>query len=360
MSKKQITHYPWKIFRQWFLLFILSHNIVISYAQELNMDLKQRSVAKPPDNTIRRMLIQAGDSSRFGYVIANEGIVSVERPGKVRVQLPLKLPLMVSADGNTIIQYGDQVMLDEPVKKDIFWINDQGEIKKSVIDKYKGDAWIDVSSDGYTAIGGGLLEGGQNEAFSFYSPVGDLIFEGVIPQGRRISQIYPAGLGKGVVLISTNSEEWLEEFRLGIYNSSGRLVAEIGDLGIIQRLVLLNDSRFFFQGLDNYGVIDMSTGRILWKNPGKVTLASPNGAVLSPDGNTLYLAVIKIEGRKTGIYTWLLKAFDSHSGKEKLSYALPDKYPTNWEDIFRSVTDSGVVLSMEDKDITITLKGGGR
>jgi hypothetical protein len=247
-------------------------------------------------------------------------------------------------------------MLDLPKHLDVYWINNDGKEKAVVINYYRGDAHLDISTDGYSALGGTLLDNASESAISVYSPDGLKLWETRVANNRNVAQLNITKLGNAVAVVTTDAQEKLEKHQIDIYNRSGNLQSEIKDNGIIQRVVVVgNESEIFFQGREYYGMIEAATGQILWKKSGKVTLVSPYGAALSPDGTKLFLVVVPPGEKRTGIYQWKFIIINASTGQELGSQILTEKYPATWERIFESVTDSSATLLAGNTQITISI-----
>ncbi|MCO6480331.1 MAG: hypothetical protein J5I94_27065 [Phaeodactylibacter sp.] len=265
---------------------------------------------------------------------------------------------LVSADGSTIIQYGDLTFLDEPQRLDVYWIAKDGKVKNRLINYYGGEATVNLSADGYTAVGGPVIAQDQRPSISLFSPEGEKAWETSLEQGRRIAQLYPARQGSSVVAVSTDAEDWLEGHQLDIYGQSGNRQSVVRGLGIVQRAVLLGDeTRLFFQGADSHGMIETGSGEVIWKKAGKVTMVSPHGAALSPDGKYLFLVVIQPEaGRRKSPYTWKLLILNPSTGNEINSLVLPEKYPATWDPVFDAVSNTGLSLRTGESIVVFTIE----
>jgi len=362
MTKEQALHERGIILRILPIVLLLLNGLAIAFAQELRIETIAPSQIAIPENVIQRLVIKSADKVQIGHFLRIKDTLLVALPGKKPIQLPYRLQPIVSYDGSTIIQYGDKTLLDLPKHLDVYWIDNDGKEKTGLVNHYSGDAQLDVSSDGYTAVGGTLLEKSRGASIGSYSPDGKKIWETGIAKNRRVSQLCAVRQGGAVVAVTTDSENKLEKHQLDIYGKSGSLQSVVEDLGIIQRVVLVGDeSTLFFGGRDYHGMIDVASGLVLWKNPGKVTLASPYGASLSPDGKNLFLMAVQFEGKRTGLYHWKFMILDALTGKEIGSNVLPEKYPATWGRIFESVSDGSVTVLAGDSRITITVgseKGG--
>ncbi len=337
------------------VLLFFSHSILL--AQELKFEIKTKPAVTAPENAIQHTLIQSADTNLLVHTLRIKDSLILLLPDKEPVIFPYRLQQLVSYDGSTIIQYGDKRMIDLPTHLDVHWIDQDGKEINSLINYFKGDARLIMSTDGYVAVGGSVFDTELRVAVGCYTPDGNSIWETDVPQNRRINKLYAASLGKSVIAITSHFEKWLEDHQFNIYNEIGVLQSIVRNLGILQHVVLLGDeSKFFFQGRDYYGMIEIATGTVLWKKAGKVTMISPEAAALSPDGRYLYLVDAQIKGLRTGNYGWKLMLLDPYSGDEVSSFVLPEKYPANRNRIFKSVSNNGVILWAGESNITITLK----
>jgi hypothetical protein len=326
-------------------------------AQEVLVEARTTAQRPIPDNAVRRLMIRSADTVRIGHLLRIEDSYIVSLPLRTPVQLPFNLPPLISHDGNTIVQFGDLTLLDEPQRLDLYWIDDEGEVEASLVGYYGGEAVMDVSMDGFAVAGGPLLETPDQASISTFSPSGMKLWETRLEEDRRVSQVYPTRGGRHVVSVTTDRDRWLEEHELEIYGPAGRLESSLGNLGIIQRVVLVGDDELlFFQGRSYHGMIEVATGRVLWRNPGKITMVSPYAAALSPDGRRLFLVIIQQEGRRRGPYSWEFVILDASTGQAISSRLLPDQYPATWERIFESVTDTSVDVLAGVSRVTLTIR----
>ena len=344
------------------IFMITCQNIL--HGQVVSIQTRVLSQISLPKNAIQRLLVQSGEKIQIGHILQSKDTLIVELPGKKSVKLPYRLQPIISYNGSTIIQVGDKTMLDLPKHLDVYWINNDGKEKAVVANYYSGDARLDMSSDGYTGIGGTLLDKTSGSSISIYSPLGTKLWETMVANNRYVAQLNVTKLGSHVVIVTTDTLKKLDKHQIDIYDKSGNLTTEIKDIGIIQRIVFVGDeSKFFFQGREYSGMVETASGQIIWKNTGKVTLVSPYGAALSPDGTKLFLVVVQPGERRTGFYQWKLIIINAVSGQEIGSQTLNEKYPATWGRIYESVTDSSVTLMAGNNHIAISItldKGGQR
>jgi len=335
---------------------------VIAFAQQVRIEAKATGQISPPNIAIQRLIMKPADKVAMGHIIRIKDTLFVSIPDKRPIKLPYRLQPVISYDGSTIIQFGDRKLLDMPNHLDVYWIDTDGIEKARLVNYYSGDARLNISSDGYTAIGGTLFDKSSEASISVYSPEGKKIWETGIAKDRRVTQLFAAKDGNIVCALTTDKHKKLDKYQLNIYDKSGKLQFTIQDLGIIQRIVLLGDeTKLFFQGQRNYGMIDAVSGSVLWKNSGTITLVSPYGASLSPNGKNLYILVVPSGEKRTGSYKWKFMIIDASTGKEIGSQTLPHIYPATWERIFESVTDDSATVLAGESRITISVgseKGG--
>ncbi len=356
MNKEQVFRKRRIILQILSTSLILLNGFAIAFAQELSIETKTLSQIATPENVIQRLLMKSTAGAQIGYLKRSDNTLIVALPGKRPVALPYRLPSIISYDGSTIIQFGDLTLLDEPQRFDLFWIDSEGKEKSRLVNYYAGDALLGVSTDGYTAVGGSLIEKPRKATISCYSPDGVKIWETALAQNQRVSQLYTAHQGNFVAAVTTDSEQWLKNHQINIYGKLGKLQSTVKDLGIIQRVVFLgDDSKLFFQGRNFHGMIDAASGRVIWKKSGKVTMVSPYGTSLSPDGKYLFLVVIGQEGRRREPYDWKFMILNASTGKEISSQMLPEKYPATWERIFESIGNDSVMILAGDSRITVTI-----
>jgi len=365
MTKKQGLHERKTIILRTFLTILLaSLGFMVVRGQQVRIETKATSQISLPKNAIQRLLVQSDGKILIGHILRSKDTLIVALPGKKLIRLPYRFQAIISYDGSTIIQYGDKMMLDLPKHLDVYWINNAGKEKAEVVNHYSGDTYLDMSSDGYTAIGGTLLDKSNESTISVYSPDGIKLWETKVANNRHVAQLNVTKLGSTVVVVTTDAQKKLDKHQLDIYDGSGKLQSEIKDLGIIQRVVIVgNETKLFFQGLEYYGMIDATSGRVLWKSSRKLTMVSPYGAALSPDGKKLFLVVVQPEGKRTGTYQWKFIITDASTGQEMGSQIITGKYPATWGRIFESVNDNSITVLASDARIIITVgseKGGSQ
>lgn len=320
---------------------ILMINFIIIQAQDQKITVKLLS-KEPlllPKGAIRRIIIRHDEQKLIGYLIreANKRLLSI--PNRPQIELPYPLEVFVSLDGKTVLQFGDSLRLAHPERTDLYWINEGGEAIAQVVNHFSGDARLNISDDGFTAISGSLFGKPESRSLALFSPLGKRLWEKSLNSKRRIDQILVSPQGNFIITIATDREKWLENHRLEIWNKSGAHETAIDELGILQKFVILGSGKkVFIQGYDAYGIVDIPSRRLLWKRPGKIRMISPYGAVLSPDKTTLILLLAEFEGRRTGIYRWKILALNASTGEEFAHFYLPEQYPSTWERVFEKVT----------------------
>jgi hypothetical protein len=327
------------------IVTLISYAAAFPQSKKATVRLVSTDSLKMPEGAMRRILIQSEGKILPAYLFWQKGKPILSVAGKPQVELPYRLDLLVSRDAKTILQYGDEMKLDRPLRKDLFWISQEGQVVAELVDYFAGDARLTMSSDGFTAVSGSLITDPKNMKLALFSQSGTKLWERSLDSDARIEQMLVFPEGEYTAAIVTDRDKYLTNHRIEIWNSTGERQSSINAMGIVQTLVFLDGSdKAFVQGYSNYGLLEIPSGRLLWKIPGKIRMVSPYGAVLSPDGTVLFLLQAEIEGRRKGVYSWRLLILDSLSGEQLAADLLPDKYPSTWDRVFEKVTDSDVVI----------------
>ena len=111
--------------------------------------ITQETVAEvsPVDRRVRRIVIERGAQTKEGAQPTELGTLRMEaerpvvlRPDRPQVALPYRLDTLVSRDGSTILQYGDEVERIHQFRTDLHWLNAQGQEIGSLVNHYAGRA----------------------------------------------------------------------------------------------------------------------------------------------------------------------------------------------------------------------------
>ncbi len=329
----------------------------------VTVKLMSEELSLLPQGTIQRVLVQDDKKAASGSLVRTGDKLLLSLPDQPQLELPHLLETMVSLDGKTILQFGDEILLTHPLRTDLLWVDKKGKVIKQLVNYYGGNAGIAMSNDGYTAVAGKLVENPDNVMMALYSPLGMEVWKIPLQMDQRIAQMIVASGGQHVASIVTDHDKWLENHRLEIMDKNGRLSGTISGMGILQKIVLLGDGdKAFVQGYDAYGMVDIPTGELIWQRSGKIRMVSPYGATLSPDGQILFLMLADLKDRAEEAYGWKSLALDSATGGEMMVEYLPRKYPTTWDRIYEQVSASEIRILAGQQKITYSWekKEGGR
>jgi hypothetical protein len=263
--------------------------------------------------------------------------------------LPRALPLLVSADVKTLVQFGDENELAHPRKLDVFWLDGGGRQTGELVDHFAGGSTLDLSVDGFTAVAGGLLEDPATGVLEVFSPTGKRLWEAALGPQERVAEVQLSTGGVFATALVTDRSQFLKDHRLVVWSADGQRFEETGGPGILQKLVHFPaQEQIFVQGKREFGLFDVRSKRFLWKKRGTIVMVSPRAAVLSPDGSTLFVAHARIQGRRTGVYPWVILALDAATGDELSRQTLEGTYPATWDPVFGEPREDGVTLFAGD------------
>ena len=269
------------------------------------------------------------------------------------VKLPHALDTLVAADGRHLLQYGDSVMMDNPLKTDLYFIDVQGKEVARVIDRYGPQTSVVMADDGHVAVGGPSLENPAQFEIALYTATGEPRFQSMLAQGRRASLAVPAQ-GQAVAAFTSAIKNPLSEHSLKLFDASGKPIAEHTGLGILQKLVsVANGSLYFVQAKNRIALISAADGALRWTREADLRLVSPFGAATNPDGTVLFLAAAEWDGKPRASYQWRVEVRDVASGEELTRLMLPGSYPGSMRRIFLSVTNTQLELLAGDERIVL-------
>ena len=314
----------------------------------------------PQDRRVRRIVIERGAKAEEGAQATEVGALRMEaerpviaRPDRPQVALPYRLDTLVSRDGNTILQYGDEVNRIHQIRTDLHWLNAQGQEIGSLVNHYGGNALVDLSEDGFTAVAGKLLQRPEETVVGLYSPRGERIWETSLPRDRRAAEVRAGPRGERVALLTTDAGKWLTEHRIEIRGTGGQVTATIPGLGVLQKSVVLDGGdHLFVQGYDAYHLVRLSTGERIWTRAGTVRMVSPRGAAIGPSRDVLFLLLADWEGKSRETYRWRLVGVDAASGQTLGEAALPEDHPSTWDEVFEQVSANRIQVLTERKRLT--------
>lgn len=308
--------------------------------------------AKPltlPASVYRRFPVASDTHGRLALLLHEQGKMIMALPDGRRFALPRRLPLLVSADARIFAQFGDEKELAHPRRMNVFWLDDTGRQTGELVNHFAGDSTLNLSVDGFTAVAGRLLEDPSAGALEVFSPTGERLWDAPLAPRERVAQIEVSPKGEFATAFVTDAEALREDHRLVVWSEDGNRFDETGGPRILQKMVHFPaHGRIFVQGKPEFGLFDLRAKRFLWKQRGTIVMVSPQAAALSPDGSTLFIAHAEIQGRRTGVYPWVIIALDAATGAELSRRRLEKSYPATWDPVFGPPRQDGVTLFAGD------------
>jgi hypothetical protein len=302
-------------------------------------DLK--APAEADARLVREFAVQRDDGHAIASLISAGDRLQLRLPRVPPLTLPTRLETLVSRDGRTVLQYGDDLIRMHPQRTDLFWVDDSGDIRAQVRNTYGGEAAVDMADDGHVAVAAPdyflshkheqLLEHThavqQETLVDLYDPQGRKLLGGRLPKVRKVSMLRAIAGGGGVLLVSASASKPLEDNRLAVVRARGTLNDIPHSFGIVQKIsVLEGASRAFVQGTLAYGVIDLQQLRVLWQRAGKIRQISPYGAAIDTVRQRLYVMTGISVDAATQSYRWTLSVFGAENGTPLGQATLPQPY----------------------------------
>ena len=305
----------------------------------------------------RKIVLRDSKGARTGLLIAKKGQRVLSFPGQADVQLPYDLPSIISPDGHVVLQYGDTQDLSHPRVTHLYWLDGQGREHGRLEGYFRAAALIGLSDDGFTVVAGSRNEKPHAHVLSLFNPSGQRVWERPLESERVIlTEPKVAFRGERVAAITCNAENPLKDHRILILDKKNTEVKAIDTLGLIQKIVILGQSKaLFVQGRDRHGLIDLTDGNIVWTRPGNVRLISPSGAALNPDGTLLFLLLADWSGRSKAAYPWRLKALDATDGRVLGMVAMPKPMAGTRSDLFGSIGMNQVEIITDTDQFTVSI-----
>jgi hypothetical protein len=335
-------HLTWAVI--WMVLITSAiFSVARAQAPRIKVALESEENVSVPEGTVQRILVERDKQMISGHLLRRDDKLLLAVPDQPQVELPRVLETMISKDGKTILQFGDEIKLTHPRRTDLYWVDQSGKVVHQLVNHYAGNAVIAMSDDGFTVVAGKLFDKPDDAVVALYSPVGRELWVVRLEEDRRVAQIVVTPKGQHAVAIVTDSQDWMQNHRVQIRHKNGEISAIVPDMGVLQKLVLLDDgSKAFIQGYDSYGMLDIPTGRLIWQRQEKVRMISPYGAGLSPDGTILFLLIADLKDKAEETYGWELVALNASAGERLLQEHLPKKYPSTWERVFEQISEDGI------------------
>jgi hypothetical protein len=324
----------------------------------IGFELLAEEALPAADPQAQRFVLVQDKNVRVASLSAKEGQRTLSIQEGPQMILPRDLPALVARDGGTILQYGDERDLSHPRVTSLHWLNSQGEEVGALQDYFTADAVLALADDGYTAVVGARADERQGKVVSLFDAGGQRLWERALEQGRDThAEPLVTRSGDRVAIITTNAGQPLEGHRLLVLGPEGREVASIRNLGLLHRLVAVNQGRLLFvEAQDQQVLVDLATGEIKWRRPSRLRLVSPTAAASAPDGSVLFLLVVDWPGRPQPAYQWQLRALDADSGEELGAWELPKAMPSTRAEVFGSITEDRLTVLRGPDRLSISWK----
>ena len=288
------------------------------------------------------------------------------------IKLPLQLPVLLSRNTKTVLQYGDSLSRMHPVRTNLYWVGLSGNIIHQVQNRYKGRALVDMAIDGTVAAAGEdffashagkdadrPLKAAENAGvhLDLYHPEGKRLWSLMLRPETKVLQVRALPGGKKVIVQTSSAKNLLEDHRLQLFTSKGGGPKFGAEFGIIQKIVTLDNSTMaFIQGSQGHGMVDLQRGRTLWHKKERIRLISPKAAVLGSDETELLLMTGTRKDRTQPLYTWKLWILDALSGRKKGEKVLKKPYPSSWGPVFLDLSPTVITILADNEKVKIRLR----
>jgi hypothetical protein len=338
--------------------FALINSFFVAYAQtqkkatlELLTQEKRTALEKPAIP----LLIVKNKRVLQGSIRFSDDKTTVSLPNRPTIELPPTLETLVSQDGQTIVQYGDEHDQSHPSRTNIYWRDGGGKAVNQVTDYYAEKSLVSVSDDGLTAVTGPLFRDRNTIVLSLYSTAGEKLWERVLGKNDRSAILRVTQGGNHVALVTTDKHKWLEGHRLHIMDKQGKSISSIDAFHIIQKVVVVDaGEHLFVQGFNDYGLLKITNGSVLWRKQQKIRMVSPYGAKIDPAGRILFLVLADFRGKLQAAYRWKLVALSTTDGMQQVSAWLPDEHRGTWNRVFEQISSERVQILTTTKRFTFS------
>lgn len=341
--------------------FILICSVEVVHAQaqqQVAVKLLTTEELTPVPKSATPLSIRDGDRTVYGQMVVAEGKTRITIPDRPDVELPYVLETLVSRDGRTILQYGDELDQSHPSRTNLYWSNNTGKAVAQVVDYYTEDALVSMSDDGFVAVSGVLFEDRTTTVTSLYTPAGEKLWERPLDTGQRPAHLRVTNAGNHIALVTTDSERWLTDHRLHIIDKQATPVSSIRDFRIVQKIVTVDaGAHLFVQGYDDYSLVEISSGSVSWTRAGKIRMASPHGAQMDATGRQLFLTLADYRGKIQPLYRWRLVELNATDGSERVSVWLPGEYPGTRYRVFEEISPDRVQLRTPSARLVYSWQG---
>lgn len=327
---------------RYFLVLLPVFICVYAQAQpQVTVKLLSEEKLTLPEQAVKPLLIRKDQQIVRGYILLSAGKMKLSLPDRPALEFPYSLETLVSLDGKTILQFGDELDKSHPQRTNLYWVDNSGNIVSQVVNYYAERARISLSDNGFTAVAGPLYQERDTVVLSLYAPTGEKLWEFALNKNQRAANVKVTPKGEYTILVTTDNKEWLKNHQLHIVNDKGELQASLTNFDVIQKITLVdNDEHLFVQGYDTYGLVKIPNGSIVWLQREKIRMVSPFAAQISPQGDLLFIILADFQGKPQATYRWQLVSLNVSDGKEVHSAWLPKEYPSTWHHVFEQISSN--------------------
>lgn len=340
ITQQAIFSFSFILFISWFGYSQTDKNV--------QLELLSQTMLKVPTTYDAKFFVKENNQIVSSYFNFNAKCLTSETPSSDSIILPLHLDVLVSADGKTMLQYGERGTRFHPSVTDLYWVNENGESIRQIENRYKNNAIVKMSSDGFVAICGSPIFKGP-DVITVYNPQGLESWTRNMEGNRRVADMIISNSGNSIALITTDNENWLEGHRLEIIKQEGQDVS-IANNGILQKMKFIgNQEDVFVQAYDSYFLADQAFGEIKWKRNEKIRMASPSGVVASNNNQNIILAVVDWKGTTSEKYDWIIKTLDYTNGANTGEVRLPAAHASTWDNVFKEILSDKITIETIDR-----------
>ena len=341
------------------LLYIHSQDNAYAQAEQqrkVTFEVVSQEALPAVDLQAQRIIILRDKKMRLASLSAKEGKRVLSIQDGPQVTLPRNLPALVARHGGMILQYGDERDLSHPVVTNLYWLNAEGKEVGSSEDYYRADALVALSDDGFTVVVGSRIKESRGKVIALFNGNGERLWERHVGEKRNVhSEPVVTNKGERIALVTTDIEKPLKDHRVLILDKQGNELSSISTMVTVQKIAAVgNGKALFVQGKKRHGLIDLSTGGLVWSNEGNVRMIAPRAAAMSPGADVLFLLLGDWQGRPKASYQWRIKAMDAVNGQEIGMWELPKEMPSSWSDVFGRITDDRINIFIGPDQLSIS------
>lgn len=314
------------------------------------------SPPRPHDRAVRLPPPPGAARGGVAYSWQVDGPAQLLASDSGTLELPRPLRTLVSRDQRTFVQYGgvhDDGRTRIPTS--LYWSRGGGapgapvtEFKR-VTRRWDELPWVRMSDDGWVAVGGRLV-GGGDRVVEVYSPapapdgLAVPVRAFAVAGDRKITGLLVSSGGRDVVASTVDAADPLSANRLVVWTASGAR-REIAHPGVVQRMVLVGEDGqagaplVFVQGRDTVALVDVASASMRWLVQRRLRMVSPHAAALTPDRTVLLVVHADLSQGGRGDFDWLLSFVDVTSGRTFAGTVLTERAPASRDHVLADVED---------------------